>query len=199
MTQYQLNIAIDNRGLNALYANGLRVCLMRIVSGVPIVWQSFQPYQQNVITWDELRVYGSQTVPGEGAQLVVWADRVVMGEMTTYVLTDAGWQTQTGGVAGTNAVVVMNQQPEQTVGLLQYATVNDDRRYAPISAMTHSNGVPALLVPSNDLFLFTSRLATNGTVAIPPPATALAVSFSGAHPVANVIFDDEAGVFRLQP
>ncbi|HVG34713.1 MAG TPA: hypothetical protein VM911_16710, partial [Pyrinomonadaceae bacterium] len=75
--QYQINISIDSAGLQSIYNTGQYVTFVKSVltsplagGNLPIAWISFQPLEENQVTWIEnYYIYTTTTMLQSGATI----------------------------------------------------------------------------------------------------------------------------------
>lgn len=203
---YQINISIDNQGLQTIYNNGLYVTLVKSVvsqpvaqGNLPIAWVAFQPLQQNQVSWQEqFTMYATTTVLQAGATIVMTSQ--------TNTPVQTGWtytfeQGQFNGVSGGSQSTfnLANQQNGNfNFGLAQQAIVNNVQVTAPLNAIPVPYNMSATFTPLETISLFLASYSNNGSVISQVASNALVITLSSQNPVAQVGFNDATNTFYLQ-
>ena len=204
--QYQLNIAIDQNGLNNIYAAGQAVTLVKsvvsnpLVSGnLPIAWLNFQPLMQNQVTWIEnYYIYATTTQLQAGA--------TIKQSSVTTVPVQTGWDYtfksgQFSGAQGgaTGTYNMDNQQGSGfSFGLAQQAVVNNVSTMAPLNAIPVLVNEGASFTPYETISVFLSASVDNGVVLSQVSSNALAVTLRSQNPSATIGFNDTNNTFYLK-
>jgi hypothetical protein len=203
--QYQLNIAIDSKGLAQIYAASQWVTLVKSVvanplqsGNLPIAWVSFQPFQQNSITWIEnYNLYATTTQLTAGATIVqtsVTGAPVLTG--WTYTFAQGQFTGAQGGAAGTFNMT-NQQQGMYSFGLAQQAVVNNVPVIAPLNAVPVLNNESASFTPQENVSIFLSMISNNGVVLSQVASNALTVTLTSQSATANIGFTDSSNTFYL--
>lgn len=203
---YQLNIGIDQNGLNAIYSAGQCVTIVNAVNStplstgnLPVAWLAFQPWASNNILWTEnYYIYASNTSMQAGAQI----------QLSAYTSTPVqpGWlytleQGSFTGSSGTGSTFnAENQQQTGTTsqfGLAQYATVNGVSTFSPLNATPVLYNQEASFTPIVTVSIFLSSYANNGVVISQVAGNACVVQLTSQDPVGNIGFNDSTNTFYL--
>ncbi len=203
--QYQLNIAIDNAGLTNIYNAGQAITIVKSVvsnptsqGNLPIAWVSFQPLEENTVTWIEnYNIYGTTTQLNAGATIVQTS---VTGApvQTGWIYTFAQGQF-TGAQGGSTTTYNMNNQQGgmYNFGLSQQAIVNNVTVMAPLSAIPVLTNEGATFTPEETVSVFLSNSVNNGVVLSQVASNALVVQLSSQNATANIGFNDSNNTFYL--
>jgi hypothetical protein len=207
--QYQLNIMIDDSGLQQIYETGQSVTIVRTVTSsppenLPIAWLTFQPLEENTIVWsdstyplpDAYSVYATTQPLQPGATLV----------MSSVASAQPGWTyTFKEGVfnaassTGDSTITITNlQEGPFSFGLAQQAVVNNVQVFAPLNGVPLQLNQSASFVPGETVSIFLSVTQNNGVVLFQVPPTALVVTLTSQQPVANIGFNQYDSSFYLQ-
>jgi hypothetical protein len=203
---YQLNIAIDQPGLNAIYGAGQSVTIVQAVNSsplstgnLPVAWLAFQPWLSNNISWTtNYYIYASNTSMQSGAVLNL------MAQTSTPV--QPGWlytlqQGSFTGSSGTGSTFnAENQQQTGTItqfGLAQYANVNGVSTFSPLNATPVLFNQEASFTPIVTLSVFLSSYSNNGVVISQVASNACVLQLTSQDPVGNIGFNDSTNEFYL--
>ncbi|WP_437588276.1 hypothetical protein [Sorangium sp. So ce1000] len=203
--QYQLNIAIDDNGLQTIYSSGLAVTLVKSVvanplasGSLPIAWVQFQPLESNLVTWIEnYYAYASTTIAKSGATIAM-TSRAPTPLQTgwTYTFSTAQFTGTPGGPSGT--YTVDNQMDGNfSFGLAQQATVNNVPTLAPLNTQSVPYNMSATFTPQEEISIFLSSCVDNGAVMSQVADNALTVTLTSQNPTANIGFNDTDNSFYL--
>jgi len=199
--QYQLNIAFDDEGLEQIYGAAQTVTLVRsFTSGADsyVAWVTFQPFENNIITWTESYYIYATTYPLQaGTSLVILSQtQEVVQQGWTYALENGMFVGAAGGAS--NAYSAENQQYNGiNFGLVEEAVINGVTTSAPINGVAVLVNQAAAFVPLENVAVFLSSYSKNGVVLSSVPSNALVVTFTTETPVANVSFNDDTNTFYL--
>jgi hypothetical protein len=205
--QYQINIDIDDAGLQKIYQAGQKVTLVKSVisnpvesGNLPIAWLAFQPLESNNVSWIEnYYMYASTTVLQSGATIQMTSQTgapVQTGWLYTFA---SGMFTGAQG-GGADTFNLSNQMSNYNYGfgLAQYATVNNTQTFAPLNAMPVLYNEDATFTPIETVSIFLSSYDNNGVVISQVASNALTVQLTSQNPVANVGFNDSNNTFYLE-
>jgi len=197
--RYQLSISIDNAGLGALYAGDLAVTIVKGALGEarPIVWQQFQPFEENAVAWtDEYDLFATTTPlqPGE----VIFPNSITGGAANrgwTYAFAQGQFAGAPGGPGEAYSVLNRDGRP-LGFGLMQRAGANNVPVFAPVAATMLDDGVTGSFLPVDAVLVFVSPLAGGaGLVLGEIPPGALAVALTPARPIATLGYRDATRTF----
>jgi hypothetical protein len=207
MSTYQLNIAFDNAGLAAITQADQKVTIVKQTStgGKPVAWISFQPQQQNIITWTEqYAVYCSTTNLQAGAQIVTSSTSNANGGCSYTINSSGFFNPGASGATDTNSYEIINQDPllmvngveMVTAGLVQAAAVNGSSITAPMCATTILYNQSGFFTPIETIQVFTSNYSNNGMVISSVSGNALTVQYTN-NTTASIEYDDKNNEFIL--
>ena len=203
---YQLNISIDNQGLQNIYAAGQRVTIVKSVTtnplaggNLPVAWVTFMPLNNNNISWIETySIYASAVSIVAGATLSQNSStQPGIQPGWTYTLQNGFFSGAAGSGSTFNAANQWQGGPITTFGLAQPATVNNVNVLAPLNATTVLYNQTASFTPIENVSIFLSSYSNNGVVISQVASNALPVSLSSQAPVANIGFNDATNTFYL--
>lgn len=203
--QYQLNINIDNIGLNTIYNAGLAVTLVKSVvsnplaqGNLPIAWLEFQPFQSNIVTWVEnYYAYATTQVLQSGASVTMTSQTSTPIQTGwTYNFQHGQFAATPGGSAGVYTVE-NGGTATYNFGLAQQAIVNNVPTFAPLNAQPIPFNMEATFTPQETVSIFLSAYVNNGVVISQVASNALSVTLTSQSPVANIGFNDSLNSFYL--
>ncbi len=203
--QYQLNISIDQAGVQQIYAQGQAITIVKSVvsaplgtGNLPVAWLNFKPLEENQVTWIEnYNIYASTTSLTAGATI---QQTSVTGAPVqtawTYTFQDGVFTGAAGGSAST--FNMMNEQGGiYTCGLSQQATINGATVDAPLNAIPVGNNESATFTPEETVSIFLANSVNNGVVLSQVASNALTVTLSSQNPAAKIGFTDSTNTFFL--
>jgi hypothetical protein len=212
---YTINIAINQQALTQIWQAGQAVNLVRTVhdfagnaaarkraetSAMAVVWQAFQPFQTNAITWTEtFHGFASTTALQIDSSLALSAQTgsALQPGMTSVY---KGGHFAPGGAAADDALALQNASSANNLafGLAQSATINArSSGLAPLCAVAVLAGESAQFFPQNTLLIFISSCRQRGTL-IPMPADGLILSLNGAGRNWNLGFNESSNQFFIK-
>lgn len=204
--QYQLNIEIDNTGLDTIYGAGLAVTLVKsviaapLVSGnLPIAWIEFHPFETNVVTWVEnYYAYATTTVLQSGATLAMTSQTATpVQDGWTYTFANGQFTAAQGGGNGVYTVENAVAGSSFNFGLAQQATVNNVATLAPLNAQPLPYNMEASFTPEETVSIFLSSYVNNGVVISQVASNALTVTLTSQSPTASIGYNDAKNSFYL--
>lgn len=201
--QYQINISIDDAGLQKIYSAGQFVTLVKSVvsnptspSTLPVAWLSFQPLEENQITWIEnYYLYATTTVLQSGATIVMTSQTQAPAQLGWIYDFAQGQFSSTQEPGNTFNVSNQMQSGSFNFGLAQQATVNNVSTFAPLNAVPVLYNQQASFTPQENISIFLSSFSNNGTVISQVSGNALTVTLTSQQPSANVGFNDSNNTF----
>lgn len=200
---YQLNINIDSDGLNNIYSSGQSVVLVKSVvagtgSSSDVVWVSFQPFQQNTVTWTETYgIYASSTSIQSGATINRLSS---VEDVSTGLIYTFASGSFTSGQGGSSSVYTAEnaQQNGLNFGLSQSATINGVQVDSPLNIVPVNNNQTVTFEPLERVAIFLYSTSNNGVVISSVAGNALNVTLSSSNPSANIGFNDANNTFYLE-
>ena len=198
---YQLNLSIDQTGLQNIYNANQSVTIAKSGAGnTPIAWLTFQPFQTNLVSWmPNYYFYASGVTEQAGANILVNSITSSPAQLGwTYVLAE-GFFTGTSGTGATyNATNQQSSRSSMLLGLAQSANINGVTvSNSPFSAAITLLNQTASFTPIETVSLFLSSYTGNGVFLSQVPSNALTVAFTAQAPVANVGYNDQTNTFYL--
>ncbi|HKS29527.1 MAG TPA: hypothetical protein VJS44_16990 [Pyrinomonadaceae bacterium] len=205
--QYEVKISIDNEGLKKIYDSYKSVTFVKNLSlttgllfNLPIAWLSFQPLQQNQVVWpaDGYHVYATSTILRYGS--VIGMAALTEPEARTgqlYIFEQGHFTVSEGGPPGAYNIFNQMETGSFSFGLAQSASINEVQVLAPLSALPLLYNEEVSLTPEENILLFLSSYASNGTVIPQVSANALSIILSSSQPTVNVGFDNGTNSFYL--
>ena len=205
MPVYQLNIQIDEQGLNTLIQAGQLVTIVKSAGGgTPVVWVTFNPMMMNTVTWTEqYSVYASTTQIQDGAQIITQSTQPAVGG-NTYTLSGGQFDNGQPGLPATQFGVT-NNDPNFSVGgnqmvtsgLYQGAIVNGGSTASPLNAVGIPYQQSGTFAPSEQVQVFASYYQNNGLVISSVSALALRVDLTQGPQ--TIHYDDASNQFAMGP
>ena len=199
MASYTINVAIDNKDLDVMYATGLQVTLVKgNESKHPIAWIVFKPLESNTIVWqEEYRIYATEVLIEDGATIKCQSITDMNTDINTQYLFKNGHFHKGKPIAGDVYGAMNNSEVPVTMGLAQTAKVNATTVTSPISGHLVASMIDATFSPSTPVAIFVSGISNNGTVVTKVSSQALNLDFSPESPTASVKWDAPRGKFIL--
>ncbi|WP_437962987.1 hypothetical protein WME76_48155 (plasmid) [Sorangium sp. So ce119] len=203
---YQINIDIDDAGLQNIYKSGQAVTLVKSVvsnpvstGNLPVAWIEFQPLETNQITWVEnYYAYATTTVIQAGATIVM-TSQTAAPVQPGYLYTFAQGQFTSASGSGGTYNVVNGQVNGFNFGLAQQATVNNTATLAPLNSVPVLFNEEVSFTPIETVSIFLSSYINNGVVISQIAGAALTVQLTSQSPTATVGFNDATNEFYLIP
>jgi hypothetical protein len=207
--QYEIDLAIDSASLGKIFAAGQSVTLVKsalvgsaVANGnLPVAWISFQPQQQNNVSWEEdYLIYATQTQLQAGAQIVM--SSVTASPVQDQIL----YQLQSGAFTpilgqGSHGTFDAENQMQSTAlmsfGLAQSATINGKQSVSPLNAIPVLYNQEVTFTPIEQVSVFLSSINNNGVVISQVASTALDVILTSQTPKATVTFNSATNTFVL--
>jgi hypothetical protein len=205
--QYQVNLSIDNAGLQSIYAAGQSVTFVKSVvsnpvagGNLPIAWLTFQPFQSNQVIWIEnYSLYASTTMLQSGATINMTSTTMGPAQLGwLYSFQNGIFTGQSGSGSTFNTANQANSPSILNFGLAQTANVNGVSVTAPLNAVPVLYNQQATFTPLEQISIFLSSYQNNGVVISQVAGNALNVTLSSQNPTANVGFNDATNSFYLQ-
>jgi hypothetical protein len=214
MPMFTLNINIDGPGLKDIAGSGQRVTLTKKPrsfvelkergahanqNSVIVAWQAFQPFEFNVVTWDESYSLYATTTPLDTGNIIALNAVTDAPAIPGFIYAFTGGPPN-GSPGEGNTFNLSNQMSSGSFsfGLAQIATVNDSpSEWVPLNASPMLFNETAEFTPTDTVYIFLSSCGSNGTVIPEVPEKALAITLSSANPTATVTFDDANNAFFL--
>ncbi|HYI11357.1 MAG TPA: hypothetical protein VEK57_20040 [Thermoanaerobaculia bacterium] len=200
MMQYQLEISIDQKGLQQIYADALLVTIVRKVTSDPpatatVAWVAFAPFMANQVAWGEdYYLYAARRAAGEVIITIAQSQEPVRsGVLYQYAqgIFTAGRPVLFG------TYDVENDDAEMAFGLMQVAVVNGTALPGRLNRTDLVAAQHAVFVPSETLSIFLAPATATASVIGGVPANALTVQFTSAQWRAEVTYDAEMGQFGM--
>ncbi len=206
----EIDININAAGLQNIYAAGQFVTLVKTVKSIVdvaaapgleviIAWMVFQPFSSNVLKWsDDYYLYATTTTSLSPGNLVIantmTSDPAQVG--WTYTLHSGQFSSISNGTA---SVFTVNNMMNGIFGfgLAQYATVNNTRTVAPLSAILALFNQEVFICSPSELFIFLSSIGSSGSVLYRIPDNALMLGLTGQALTATVGFNEQSNTFYL--
>lgn len=206
---YGINIRISQKGLQNIYAAGMKVTLVKSIisnpmpaGNLPIAWVSFQPLMENNVSWETLyHLYGTTTALQDGVKIVMTSQTETPAQLGWLYTFQNGFFT--GAQGGGDTFNIANQMQSGSLtpfsfGLAQQAIVNNVKTFAPLNAVPVLYNNRASFTPQEKLSVFLSSYSDNGTVISQVASDALGITLTSQSPIANVGFNDANNTFYLQ-
>ncbi len=211
---YELDISIDDQGLDSIYWAKQAVTIVKDVTAfvmtaesprttptqeyLPVAWLEFQPFENNTVTWTETyQIYASHTVLEAGTAIQQLSNtQVQLGRMYTF-------KNNTFESTPSDQLTTYNLKNAQgspfDFGLSQQAVVNGSQSaFAPLNAIPVLNNQQATFSPIETVYIFLSTYCGDGVVISCVPDQALAVTPTPQAPAAKIAFNDTTNTFYLK-
>lgn len=206
MPTYELDIAFDTAGLDALSASGQKVTIVKQSSGgKQTAWITFTPQLANSVTWTEqYSVYSSTTNAQAGAKIITSSEATAIGG-SSYTLNTSGYfNAGVPGIVGPTQYQIINGDPDLLIGstpmvtggLVQGASVNGSTVSAPMCAVGILYNQTALFTPIETVLVYTSSYSDNGIVISSVAGNALTVQYT-TNTTASIAYNDQNNQFIM--
>jgi hypothetical protein len=205
MASYKLEVTFTPAQLEAIYATGSRVILAHSVMGsLPnVVWQAFNPFQSNLITWeDQFGIYCSNASFTNGTLLTSLATVPIGADMNAFYNLESNGVIagpSSGGQPDTFSLLNnYSNSPYILAGLQQDAVINGvEVQGNAISALPTLFQSTAFMLPTTSIYIWLqSQVESNSVITrIASPLTQL--DFGGSVDAISVQYDSEAGIFTI--
>ena len=206
MSSYELNIEIDQKGLDAINAAGQVVTIVKQSSGGQYTaWLNFKPQQSNLVSWtSDFSVYSSTTNAQAGAVIQTSSVASAVGG-SSYTLNTSGYfDPGVPGKVGPTQYQIVNADNNLEIGgvamvtggLLPGAQVNGGAVTSPINAVGILFNHTATFTPIETIMVFTSSYSNNGIVISQVSGSALTVEYT-TNPSASITYNDQTNQFII--
>ena len=202
--QYQLQIEIDQAGVQNINSTGQSVTIVKSITSslsggnLPVAWLTFSPLESNIVTWQEnYGLYASTTQAQAGATIAMTSQSsgtVQAGWLYTF---ENGIFSGATGVGSTFNVDNQDNAYSFSFGLSQQAIVNNVPVMAPLNCVPVPYNEDASFTPIESLSIFLSSYSNNGVVISQVAGNALAVTLTSQNPTAQIGFNDSNNTFFL--
>jgi hypothetical protein len=202
--QYQIEVNIDQQGLQSIYGANQFVTLVKSIGStpsatMPVAWLAFQPLESNTVTWVEnYSLYATTTVLQSGASIVMTSQTEGPAQVGWNYTFQNGALTGVAGGAQGSFNLSNQMQGNFNFGLAQQATVNNVTTFAPLNAVPVLYNEQASFTPQEEISIFLSAYSNNGSVISSIAGNALAITLSSAQPSATLGFNDSNNTFYLE-
>lgn len=206
MTDFKLEIQIDNAGLSALNSSQQHIAIVKQGSfeGQAVVWLALHPYHDEVLAWtSSYDVFGSSEPLKTGATLDTSNHR---SAESGYVYPYADGQFQAGTPSlPTNQYGIKNVNSDHTAitaGLAQSAVLTEDDQssdlYSAIVAVTLQYQFTGAFAIIDKIQVFPMAGVSSGQVISEISSNALTVDFTSVY-TQVIHYDDASGRFVAGP
>jgi len=201
--QFEIDITIDQTGVEQINSSGQKVTLVQSVvsdpletGNLPIAWLAFSPLEQNVVSWQEnYYIYATTTQVQSGATIQMTSQTSgAAQEGFLYTFANGIFTGAAGGGADTfNAKNAMSSA--FGMGLAQQAMVNNVQTFAPLNVSTVLANENASFTPEITLSVFLSSVQNNGSVLSQVAGNAFSFTLTSQAPSINLDFNDSTNTF----
>jgi len=209
MQTYLLELLIDAEDLETIKSVDQHIILAKPVADtyIPnVVWQSFDPQQENLVTWfEEYGIYASSTNLRHGSRILKTNSMPYPAQDEAYYTfgTDANFHGpyQGPGAPGQNQYTVINEVPSAhypslVFGLVQSAVVNDmPANVRPLNAESVAARQQTTFTPLNSVYVWLQSALASGTVVTQIPRNAAIITFSKSDNAQTLKYDAKQGMF----
>ncbi len=207
MTTFNLNLDIDAQSLPLIRSAQLRIMLAKPVGGsgpLNVIWQSFDPFGSNTVTWDEeFGLYASDTKAENGATIRKMSAQEPAVDENYYSFTAGA--TFEGPFrdprVGPGQYAAQNSMPNVsydslTFGLTQAANVNGKPVPGnPLNAVTVLPNNFVTFTPITTVFVWLESNQSSATVITNIQTSHTITTFSGGITTRDLVYDPDLGVF----
>lgn len=202
MPTYKLNVIFDSQCVKTVYDAGEKVVLLKKASaGTPIAWVTFNPFEQNYITWNENYAIYSSNVEVKSGATIKKLSEVSAVPKQLYEFDKGTFGSPASlpdGQEGQYAVLnKMNGYSTLVFGLAQEVECNGVLiPGSPINAATVPLNHTAKFTPYEVVTVFLEGEASNGTVITDVVSKSLDVTFGGDVTEITIQYDPGIGGFK---
>ncbi|GGG17768.1 hypothetical protein GCM10011344_17980 [Dokdonia pacifica] len=203
MTNYVLTISFTDQQLTDIYNTNTQVTIGKQVNSQEpnVAWQSFNPLQNNQVTWEEeYGIYASNSEIVNGTTIVQLSNTptgVPMDQL--YTLEPSGVISGPSNGGASNAFALLNEYSNKdymTIGLLQDAIVNGtDVIGNAVSAVPVLLASTALMTPSTTLYIWLQSEVTGNSIVTVVTSPMTQLKFGNGVTNIAVEYDTESGNF----
>jgi hypothetical protein len=204
MPDYTLNLSLTDKQLKTFDAETNLIIAKPAKGEDPIVaWQSFKPFEQNTVTWEEqYGIYVSSAAVTNGAHLTRMSSTAVPAlEQKLYTLeNDAVFSDPPEGSTGSKgAFCAENKYTESealTFGLFQDAMVNGKPVHGNALSATsvpHANIIQ--MIPHTTVYIWMEKDTPSNTVVTEVDSHRTEKTFGGDITEISLAYDDASGMF----
>jgi hypothetical protein len=200
--QYELDITIDDDGLDAIHRAGQAITVVKGVAAagnMPVAWLQFRPMESNSVSWGAAYYgYATQTALQPGARIMRTShSNGTLQAGLLYTLNAAGVFVGAPS-AGNLTLGIANAHGDALgFGLAQAAVVNGVPVLSPVNAASLLNGERAGFTPDETVSVYLSPYIENGVLLADVDAGALRVMLTPHAPAASLGFDGASHRFYL--
>jgi hypothetical protein len=207
MATFTLNLEIDPKSLQVLKDSGQRIILAKPVNDEDrpnVIWQSFDPFQTNDVTWDErFGLYAADADVINGARITKMSNLDLADEAAYYTFTAGasftgplGDRNVKSGQYGVLNAMPSNSYASLTFGLTQAATIGGVQITGqPINAAPVPATFFATFTPITTVYAWLESTLTSATVITNIVSKHTIVRYSGSTTVRSLVYDPQTGVF----
>jgi hypothetical protein len=207
VANFNLSLEIDSASLKLIRAAQERIILAKPVgtgSAPNVVWQSFDPFESNEVTWtEEFGVYASDAVLVAGANIRKMSDQEPADEAHYYTFgagaTFEGPFTDPrvgAGQYGALNAMPNSSYPQLTFGLTQTATINaQTAKGRPLNAVSVLPNRFVTFTPITTVYVWLESNLASSTVITSIVANQTVVKYSGAITTRELVYDPDSGMF----
>jgi hypothetical protein len=202
MPNYKLNVLFSSKDVGTIFDASEKVVLLKKASaGTPVAWVTFQPFEQNYISWtEEYAIYASNKQIQSGATIDKLSEVASIPKQLytfnrgTFAPPVSGTDFQDGQYVTTNK---MNGYDTLVFGLAQEVECNGNIiPGSPINAAIVPLNQTAKFTPYETITIFLEANINNGTVVTDIISTSLDVTFGGSITEITVQYDSSIGGFK---
>jgi hypothetical protein len=200
--QYELDITIDDDGLDAIHRAGQAITVVKGVAAagiMPVAWLQFRPMESNFVSWAAAYyAYATQTALQPGARIMrtSHSNGIVQAGLL-YTLNAAGVFVGTPSAGNLTLGIANGHGDALGFGLAQAATINGVPVLAPVNAALLLNGERAAFTPDETVSVYLSPFIDNGVLLSDVDAGALRVMLTPQAPAVSIGFNDASNRFYL--
>lgn len=202
--QYILTLIIDAASLLQLNQNGYKLCLNKGTisnpsqgGAIPIIWNAFQAYQSNQVTWQagQYCIYASDTLVNDGTVIYQLSNTETPADQTKVYTFKNGVFTQTAD-STTPGYTCFNAQGNPLLfGLAQSVDVNGTTVNGPVGGMYLPNQSTGRFEASEAVSIFFYSNAQTSQCLSQGGTNPCVVVFSPSQPNITVTWDLANAIF----
>ena len=203
MSHYKLNVDFSDSALQNIYGAGMKLAIVKSVegnSGVPVIWVSTLPFENNTIEWEEeYQLYASRQEAMHGATISKLSETLGITSLA-FDFKDGTFQdAHSDDVVGENEYGIHNAMqayPSLTFGLAEAVRVNGDlQKGKPINAVSVLYNCKASMSPIEKVQVFLANDINDGVVHTREFSNAIEVIYEDNDVEKSIRYDETKGIF----
>ena len=203
MSHYKLNVNFSEAALRSIYGKGMKLAIVKSVkgnSGVPVIWVSTLPFENNTIEWEEeYQVYASRQEARNGGTISKLSETQGITNLSFDFKDGVFQNAHPDDTVGENEYGIhnaMNEYPSLTFGLSAPVRVNGElQKGKPINAASVLYNNQAAMAPIEKVQVFLANDINDGAVHTGEFSNAIEVIYENNDVEKSIRYDESKGIF----